>query len=166
MVVGGSLLFSGSRECCALQRFPQRCAVRRNRARALIASCCHSDFGSRLSPTLARASPTRARRGAAHTAPLRGDGPAPAPPSAPSRCWAPRPRPCPARLCCAGSPALPGSALLCRGSPAPSPPGIWGSAPAARGARCRRVPGPGDALGFWPPSHPPPCPVSSVVPAV
>lgn len=92
-------------ECCALQRFPQRCAVRRNRARALI-PCRDSDadFGTRLPLSLARAGPTRrVRRGVAHTAPpLPLPGPRtrlqPLPP-AQSRCPTARerlgPRPCP-----------------------------------------------------------------------
>lgn len=111
--------------CCSLAggvlrpaALPPAPAVRRNRARALIPyRDSDADFGTRLSPSLARAGPTR-RLVVRHTRHRR------------SRCRGPggrtrlRPRALPGS---APAPALPRTALFGPGSPAPSvPQGIRG----------------------------------------
>lgn len=104
--------------------------MRRNRARALI-PYRDSDFGTRLPLSLARAGPTRrAHRGEAHTAP---------------------PLPLPGGDGHGSSPsALPQHGFVLAGVPLlrARPREFGAQHPAARGVRCRRVPGPGDALGF------------------
>lgn len=164
MVVGGSLLFSGPRSAAPCSASPSA-AQWGETALVLLIPCRDSDadFGTRLPLSLARAGPTRrVRRGVAHTAP-----PLPLPgartrlqplPPAQSRCPTARerlgPRPCPGTALF--WPGLPPALSLAQG--------IRGAASRSEGRAVPVCAGTGRCFRL--PSHWPPCPVSSVVPAV